>query len=96
MHYPKVDQNHHKYKKMVYIHIGTNNRQNRNHLCIRNEKVRAFINCVRPGSCIYQDISMVMILMCGETFVLAGQTSTKAEYGGKPEKGKEVEYHQQT
>jgi hypothetical protein len=38
----------------------------------------------------------VVILMCGETGGMAYQTSTKAEYSDKPEKGKEVEYHHQT
>ena len=34
--------------------------------------------------------------MCGETGSLPGQTATKAERNGRPEKVKEVEFHHQT
>ena len=56
-------------------------------------KYELLLFLLRPRSHIY--ISVV-VLMCGETGCLDGQTYTKAEHSDKPEKGKEVEYHHQT
>jgi hypothetical protein len=67
-----------------------------NKLYIKNEKVKAFHHFLRPRSHKYHDNSIVVILVCGEPGGLDGQTGTKAEYIGKSEEGKKVEYHHQT
>ena len=58
--------------------------------------MRKFDLLLRPRGCLYQDISIMVILTFGETGGLDGQTYTKAEQSGKTEKVKEVEYHHQS
>ena len=65
-------------------------KENKRHLCIIINQVRTFICFARPMSHLYQDISVVVILMCGVTCGFCGQTATEADQSAGQRKGKKL------
>ena len=83
-------QNHHNSKYLLCIALRKTKDIKVKHLCIIINQVRAFICFARPMSHLYQDISVVVILMCGVTCGFCGQTATEADQSAGQRKGKKL------